>query len=262
MLPMLLRRRRFDSQVARFGRHRLHYREYGAGPPLLLIHGLVGSARWWRYNVPALSPHFRVYVIELVGFGSNRAWRPARIDASADLLAQFIATLPEGRADVVGHSMGGQIATHLAASHPERVRRLVLAGASGLLNSDIVRMSLRLPGAVRYVRPGFLPTLAFDSLRSGPINLLMSAVDILANDVTAALRRIAAPALLIWGRNDTIVPLSVAEAVHEQLVDSRIAVIERAGHVMMWDRPREFNRLVLDFLRETMDDGRRTTEDS
>lgn len=242
-------KRRHAYHVAQLDRYRLLYRCYGDGPPVVLVHGLVGSARWWRYNVPALADHFRVYVIELVGFGSNRAWRPARIAASAELLARFIADLPEGRAAVIGHSMGGQIAIHLAARAPERVHRLVLAAASVLLRSDLVRMALRLPRAGLALRPDFVPTLALDAVRCGPLNLLLSAREILADDVQALLARIVAPTLLIWAERDALVPVAVGAALQQAIPTARLQVISGAGHVVMWDRPTEFNRLVLEFLR-------------
>jgi len=236
--------------VARFGPYRLHYREYGAGPPLVLVHGLSGSASWWRRNVPALSDHFRVIVLELVGFGSNRAWRPSRILETADRLAEFVATLPEGRAHVLGHSMGGQIATQLAGRHPERVDRLVLASASGLVRTDLLRMALRLPLQARHSRFDFAPRLTIDALRAGPLNLLLSTLDILNDDVSDALAHIRTPTLLIWGRNDKLVPVAVGETVQRLIPGARLAIIPRAGHVPMWDRPAEFNRLVLEFLQE------------
>jgi pimeloyl-ACP methyl ester carboxylesterase len=235
-------------KTVKLGKYRLMYQEYGSGPPLLLVHGLSGSGGWWRRNVPALDDHFTVYVVELVGYGHNRAWRPVRIQDTADLLAELIANLPPGRAHVLGHSMGGQIVTHLAAQHPERVDRLVLACASGLVRSDLVRMALRLPGAGRYARLDFAPTLAFDALRAGPVNLLLSALDILSNDVSEALEMIVAPTLLVWGAQDKLVPVSVGETVQKGLCNARLEVIANAGHVVMWDQPEIFNRLVLDFL--------------
>jgi pimeloyl-ACP methyl ester carboxylesterase len=242
--------------VVRLGPYRLHYREYGAGPPLVLIHGLSGSASWWRRNVPALSERFRVLVLELVGYGSNRAWRPARILATADLLAEFIATLPEGRAHVIGHSMGGQIATQLAGRRPDRVDRLVLASASGLLRTDLLRMALRLPLQARHSPFDFAPRLTVDALRAGPLNLLLSALDILRDDVSEAIAHIRTPTLLIWGRNDKLVPVAVGETVQRLIPGSRLAVLPRAGHVPMWDRPAEFNRLVVEFLSEGAERGR------
>lgn len=244
--------------VARLGPYRLQYREYGAGPPLVLVHGLSGSASWWRRNVPAFSERFRVIVLELVGYGSNRAWRPSRILDTADRLAEFIATLPEARAHVVGHSMGGQIATQLAGRHPQRVDRLVLASASGLVRTDLLRMALRLPLQARHSPLDFAPRLTVDALRAGPLNLLLSTLDILSDDVSAAIAKIRMPTLLIWGRNDKLVPVTVGETVQRLIPGSRLAVLPRAGHVPMWDRPAEFNRLVMEFLSEgaTLNDAR------
>jgi len=241
-------RRKDKPHIARFGGKKLLYRTYGSGPALVLVHGLSGSASWWKRNIPALKPHFTVYVVELVGYGNNRALRPTRIVKAADILAQFIAGLPPGRAHVIGHSMGGQIAMHLAAQHPERIDRLVLAAASGLVGSDLIRMALRLPSAGWHSAPDFVPTLILDALRAGPINLLLSALDILSNDVTEALRSIVAPTLLVWGKNDTLVPVMVGEAVHQTIANSRLEIIDRAGHVVMWDRAAQFNQVVLDFL--------------
>ncbi len=237
-------------RIARLGPYRLHYREYGAGPPLILIHGLSGSASWWRRNVPLFSDNYRVIVLELVGFGGNRAWRPGRILHTADRLADFIATLPEGRAHVLGHSMGGQIATQLAGRHGERVDRLILASASGMVRSDLLRMALRLPLQARHSPFDFVPRLTIDALRAGPLNLLLSTLDILRDDVSEAIAHIRMPTLLIWGRNDKLVPVAVGETVQHLIPGSRLAVLPRAGHVPMWDRPAEFNRLVLEFLSE------------
>jgi pimeloyl-ACP methyl ester carboxylesterase len=240
--------RRSKPHEFRSGNCRLVYRQRGGGPPLLLVHGLVGSSTWWRRNVGAFARYFTVYVVDLVGFGANRAWRPIGIQSSADCLAEFIATLPGGCAHVVGHSMGGQIATHLAASHPDRVNRLVLAAASDLVRSDLIRMALRLPSTGRYGKLDFAPILAIDALRAGPVNLLMGALDILSNDVSEALQNIVTPTLLIWGANDKLVPVSVGEAVHQAIRGSRFEVLGRAGHVLMWDQPEQFNKLVLHFL--------------
>ncbi len=259
-------RRREKPRVAYIDDCKLMYREVGSGPPLVLVHGLAGSGGWWRYNIPAFADRFTVHVIDLVGYGGNRALRPLRITKAANCLAQFIAHMPGGRADVVAHSMGGQICTHLAAEHSERVHRLVLTAASGMLRSDLVRMLLRLPGAARYGRLNFAPTLVYDSLRSGPINLLLGAIDILSDDVTEALAQITAPTLLLWGAQDKLVPVEVAEAVRQVLKNARLEVLSGAGHVPMWDQPEQFNRLVLDFLQAVpldqpaIDDSQALTE--
>ncbi|MDX1934609.1 MAG: alpha/beta fold hydrolase [Capsulimonadales bacterium] len=238
-----------ERHVFPSGRHKIVYETVGDGPALILIHGLSGSGRWWKHNLSTLSAHFTCYIIELVGYGSNRAFRPLPLRSAAEALALFIGTqTPTGRAHVIGHSMGGQIASVLAATYPDRVERLVLAAASGLLKSDIVRMALRLPIAGHYSPLDFLPTLVGDALRAGPVNLLLSTLDILGSDTTEMLRTVAAPTLLVFGDRDNLVPVTVGEAMDRLIPDSRLEVIEGAGHVLMWDHPRTFNRLVLDFL--------------
>ncbi|HEX6288010.1 MAG TPA: alpha/beta fold hydrolase [Herpetosiphonaceae bacterium] len=241
-------RRTTRPNVIRFGQHKLLYQEHGSGKPLLLVHGLSGSGGWWRRNIDALARHFTVYVVDLVGYGSNRALRPIPIETAARHIGEFISQLPAGRAHLIGHSMGGQIATHVAAEYPDRIDRLVLVAASGLVRADLLRMMLRLPAAGRYGRLDFLPTLAYDALRAGPINLLLSALDLLSNDVTASLGKIIAPTLLIWGAQDKLVPSAVGEAVQQAIHGSRLAIIPGAGHVPMWDQPQRFNQLALDFL--------------
>jgi len=245
ILPLF---RREKPQVMRFGEHKLVYRVAGSGPALVLVHGLSGSGSWWRRNTPVLTKHFTVYSVDLVGYGSNRAFRPIRIPQAARYIGEFIGALPPGCAHLLGHSMGGQIATHVAAEYPHRINRLVLASASGLVRADLLRMMLRLPSAGRYGRFDFMPTLAYDALRAGPLNLLLSALDLLSNDVTDSLARIVSPTLLIWGEQDKLVPVAVGEAVNKALPSSRLEIIPHAGHVPMWDQPEQFNQLVLDFL--------------
>jgi pimeloyl-ACP methyl ester carboxylesterase len=146
--------------------------------------------------------------------------------------------------------MGGQIATQLAGRHPEHVDRLILASASGMLRTDLLRMALRLPLQARHSPFDFAPRLTIDALRAGPLNLLLSTLDILKDDVSDAIAHIRTPTLLVWGRNDRLVPVTVGETVQRLIPGARLAVLPRAGHVPMWDRPGEFNRLVLEFLSE------------
>jgi pimeloyl-ACP methyl ester carboxylesterase len=250
-LPGLGRKDKNTERVFRTGRHKIVYETVGSGPPLLLVHGLSGSGRWWKNNLAVLSQKYTCYVLELVGYGANRAFKPLRLHSAAEALAAFIAAeLPTGRTHVIGHSMGGHIASYLAARYPERVDRLVLAAASGLVRSDIVRMAMRLPIAGHYSPLDFLPTLAMDALRAGPVNLFLSTLDILGSDTTEVLKQIAAPTLLIFGDRDNLVPVAAGETMAKLIPGSHLEVIEGAGHVLMWDHPRTFNKLVLKFLCE------------
>jgi len=251
LLPSFLRPKGDLGHPARVfgeGRHKIVYETHGSGPPLLLVHGLSGSGRWWRHNVGPLSAQYTVHVIELVGYGGNRATRPMGIQDAAEALRDFIALLPEGKAHIIGHSMGGHIATILAAEFPARVNRLVLAAASGLVRSNVLQMALKLPVAGHYSPVDFLPTLAMDALRAGPLNLYLSTRDILRLDTSDFAPKIQADTLLIFGTRDNLVPVALGQTLNTLIPKSRLETLEGAGHVLMWDRAETFNRLVLAFL--------------
>ena len=155
------------------------------------------------------------------------------------------------RAHLVGHSMGGYICLHLAASRPEAVRRLVLVAPAGVPSGQsMVGYLGPLLEAALYATPSFLPVLVRDALRTGPATLWRAARDILAGDVREDLRRIRAPTLLIWGERDTLVPPAIGDLLRGEIPGSRLLVLERAAHVPMFDCPKEFNAALLSFLAE------------
>src|SRR3712207_4519874 len=108
----------------------LAYEVTGSGPPLILLHGLSGSGRWWGRNVPAFAANFRTYTVDLPGFGQSRRTRWSRLDDTADQLADWIMAEGLTRAHIGGHSLGGTVAARLASRHPDRVDRLVLVAAA------------------------------------------------------------------------------------------------------------------------------------
>jgi pimeloyl-ACP methyl ester carboxylesterase len=239
-----------ESTSARIGGQTLFYQVAGRGPAVVLLHGLSGSTRWWRKNVEPLAAHFRVYAVDLIGFGRSRR-QPFSLERSGETLAQWMDAVGEERFHVVGHSMGGLISVDLAARHPERLDRLVLVDALALpMGHGIARSALALVEALRWLPGDFLPVLVADALRAGPLTLARASWAIHQADRSAALRRIAARVLIVWGEHDTLLPAPQGAALHAALPGSEFVVIEGAGHNPMWDRPAEFNRLLTRFLRE------------
>ncbi len=230
--------------------HYVRYQVTGEGEPVILVHGLSGSGRWWVRNIPDLARQYRVYLIDLPGFGTMRRERNLfALSRAADWLAKWMAALDLRRAHFIGHSMGGYICALLAAQRPEMVSRLVLVAPAILPEKHAVFYYLPpLVRGARYLTPSFFPILAYDALRAGPIMLLRAARDLLAQDVHEKVRAINVPTLLIWGENDTLVPLALAPVLHNEIANSRLLVLKRAGHVCMYDRAREFNASVLAFL--------------
>jgi pimeloyl-ACP methyl ester carboxylesterase len=226
------------------------YESAGAGPPLVLVHGLSGSTRWWRHNQRPFARRFRVHLVDLIGFGGSRG-RGHRfvLGEAAAALAEWMALIGAPRASVVGHSMGGLIAADLAASFPEQVEQLVLVSAAAVpLGRRYVRHAGGLLGALRYTVPSFWPVLAGDAARAGPATLLRAISQLLAADISPRLAAIRAPSLIVWGEHDRLVPLALGRQLHGHLPQARFVVIPGAGHVPMWERPEAFNREVLGFL--------------
>jgi pimeloyl-ACP methyl ester carboxylesterase len=238
---------RYEVQV---GGWPVRYEAAGEGDPVVLVHGLSGSTRWWSRNVQAIAERYRVYLLDLPGFGTMRRSRRRFVLAeAADWLSGWMDAVGLERAHLVGHSMGGYICLHLAASRPETVRRLVLIAPAGMPTGRSMLGHLGpLLGAARYATPSFLPILVWDALRAGPATLWRAARDILAEDVREDLRRIEAPTLLVWGQRDTLVPPAVGHLLREEIPSSRLLFLERAAHVPMFDRPEEFNTALLAFF--------------
>lgn len=172
----------------------------GEGPPVVLVHGLAGSTRWWAHTAPALARHYRVYMVDLPGFGSM--WRHGRhfvLREAARWLLDWMRAVGLRRAHFVGHSMGGYVCMSLAALSPASVDRLVLADPAGVPSGRTMLGSLA-PLLLESLlsSPRLLPIVVGDALRAGPRTLLRAGRDILSEDVREQLHLISAPTLLIW----------------------------------------------------------------
>lgn len=253
------------SGRVRVGPAQVYYQEAGRdGPPVVLVHGLAGSSRWWRRNVRALARHFHVYVIDLIGFGRSRGRSRFVLSEAARRLRDWMDRVGIAAAHVVGHSMGGIIAVDLAARFPERVRRLALvnAAAFSFLDRAFVRSATGLAKTLWYLPFGFLPVLFSDALRAGPWLLWRAGRDLLTTDIRKALAQVAAPTLIVWGERDAMVPLEIGERLRDELAGAELSLIEKAGHNPMWDRPAAFNRVVTRFLQDDWNSERRPPRDT
>lgn len=244
-----------ERRFTRVGEHRIHSLHAGAGPPVVLLHGLCGSSRWWRYTLPALTPHFSVHVPELVGFGRTISAGPQpSIPDMAGILVEWLEIMEVDTPGLVGHSMGGQIAIHMAAGESDP-RRLVLVAPAGIPRprtpTELARLLSEVVPPRRWGAPAFLPTIAADVLRTGPRLVMRAARRLLDDDVRPLLSTIRAPTLLLWGDLDPLVPVAQGEEMARAIPDARLVVLEGAAHVPMADRPEAFNRHLLGFLGGT-----------
>ena len=228
----------------------VYFRVIGQGEPLILVHGLSGSTFWWQHNAPILAARYTVYLVDLPGFGAMRR-SPQRLllSQAADWLTDWMKMVGISSAHLVGHSMGGLICIRVAARYPSVVRRLALIAPAGVPSGrTLYGYFFPLLVALRYMSVRFLPILFYDALRAGTTTLLRATQDLLTQDVRDDLGSIEAPTLLIWGVYDTLVPPAVGSILRQKIRDARLLIVKRAGHVVMYDRPRECNEALLAFF--------------
>jgi len=268
--------------------HDVAYRVAGSGPPLLLVHGMAGSASTWRYVMPELARDHTVIAPDLPGHGRSAKGRgDYSLGSLASNLRDLLLTLGHERVTIVGQSLGGGVAMQFAYQYPERCERLVLVSSGGLGQEvHLLLRALSFPGAEYLLALGCATPLrdagnkvgdllgrvglhlqprieemwrAYSSLADGDtrqsfVRTLRSVVDMSGQSVSATDRLYLTsvmPTLLVWGDDDHIIPVAHAYAAHEAMPGSRLEVFPGAGHFPHCEQPDRFVDVLRTFVRET-----------
>ena len=266
------------------GPHRVAYTRRGAGPAVLLVHG-VHAAGWsyeWRHNVDELAREHTVYTVDLLGFG--RSDRPV-IDYSArlhvSLLLDFAADVVAAPCALVGSSLGAAFAVAAAARAPGRFPAVVLVGpvgithlsrppepahdatyallrsplaGSALFNALVARPSMlsflrRAYADDRHVTPELLDAYWRAAHQPGARYAAAAFVGMRLNlNVRDAARRLRQPVLVAWGDQAREVPRAELAAYEALVPHARVVHFEACGSLPHDERPAEWNAAVLDFL--------------
>jgi pimeloyl-ACP methyl ester carboxylesterase len=264
---------------------RVNYVEIGTGPPLVFVHGLAGCWQNWLENIPHFARSHRVVAVDLAGFGeSELPQEDISIPGYGRFIDAFLGEIGVERAVVVGNSMGGFISAETAISHPSRVEKLVLVGAAGgpTMREWNDRNSARVRRAARLFQPvvaaglariesivrrprlrkmllykvaahpdRLAPELCYEVASGGGKPGFLDALKALSEyDFWERIPDIACPTLIVWGRDDEIVPVADAFEYDALIPNARTVIFEDTGHVPMLERPAAFNRVLEDFLEE------------
>lgn len=228
----------------------IHYQVMGKGKPVVLLHGLSGSGRWWRRNVPFLAQQFRLHLVDMIGFGRSHG-QPFALAEASQVVLEWMDQSEIEQASIIGHSMGGYITIDLAANYPGRVDKIVLVDALALpMNRSLMRNATRLVHSLRYMPFNFVPVLVGDAFLAGPATLFKAGRDILHADIRDELHRIEAPSMIVWGEKDALLPVQLGKMLQMHLPHAKLCVIPGAGHNPMWDKPEAFNWTVATFLNQ------------
>lgn len=263
--------------------YRMRYLRAGSGPPLLLLHGLLGYSFSWRFTIPALAGKATLYAVDMPGVGFSD--RPPNSDGSlrahAERLVRFLDGVGVASFDLLGTSHGGAVAMMAAALAPDRVRSLILVApvnpwsAHGrrlapflsslpvswlllrcepLLGVFHDRLLRRLYGDPRRIRPGTLAGYSAPFKIPGTLNYGLGVVSAWNRDLAdleSVLPRVVnIPSLLLWGSRDTAVSPASAEILSQKFKLCRVEIFDGVGHLPYEEVPELFNTSVLEFLKD------------
>jgi pimeloyl-ACP methyl ester carboxylesterase len=262
----------------------LYVEEHGAGPPVLLLHGLGESTFTWHDILPALAARNRVIALDLKGFG--RSDKPEdgayTADDQAALVARFIVDSGLEGLTVIGHSFGGTVALRTALadgiSGTGRIRRIALIGAPALPGStpryfDAVKTPALPDAAASAIPPEALARMLLGEAMGGTskvkeedvegyaapyrepaaMRAFLATARAIVNEgdrkaVAARYRKIAQPVLLVWCREDDIVPLKAGRRLAAVLPHARLTVLDGCHHLPQHEKPQELLGKLTPFL--------------
>lgn len=242
-----MRLRGIESRYVQLGPYRIHYFTGGAGEPLVLVHGLAGRALDFAPLMPALAKQHRVFALDLLGYAdSDRPNLDYSVTLETNILRQFLDSQNLTRVDLAGWSMGGWIALDFAVQAPERVHRLVLLDSAGIKFTPTFDLRLFSPHTMADIQeleklltphsgriPAFLLRDFLRQLRAEDWVIERTVTNMLTGRelMDGKLASVTMPVLIVWGKQDTVTPLSIGEEMHHQMPQSVLVVLDGCGHV-------------------------------
>jgi 3-oxoadipate enol-lactonase len=250
---------------ARVGDVDLYYEVHGEGPAVVLAHGAGGTHMSWWQQVPALSEHHKVITIDHRTFGFSRDVKngPGRKAFVGDLKG-LLDHLGIRKTALVGQSMGGTTVLGFASAYPDRVSALIMSDTTGgYTDQEIADLRKKLP---QNPRTAFAPDFpkrdparaflyreisAITAAYSGPAPAEPGGQAPAAppTDIKPVLAN-KIPTLFIVGEEDQLIPPPIIEAMHKKMPGSQLAKVAGAGHSVYFEKPDEYNKIVLAFLQQ------------
>ena len=233
--------------------HEIYYAEYGAGQPVILLHGGLANSDYWGDLIPALSPHYRVIVMDSRGHG--RSTRDAQA-YGYDLMAKDVVGLMDdlriAKADIVGWSDGAIIGLDLAMNYPDRIDRVfsfaansTTAGLKPAIDKNPTFAAFIARAGEEYKKNSPTPD-QYDAFLAQIGNMWASQ----PNWTAAELSRIKAPVLIVDGDHDEAIRRDHTEQLAKEVPGAQVLILPNVSHFAFIQNAAEFNAAVLKFLAE------------
>ena len=269
------------------GNIRMAYMDEGKGSEtILMIHGLGSYGQAWKMNIGELSKKYRVIAVDLPGYGkSSKIPHSGLMSFYAGVIADLIQHLHLGQVNLAGHSMGGQIAMILALEKPALVKRLILVDPAGfevfhagqkdwfkeVMTPNLVRLTsvdaieanlasnfYRLPDEARFMIEDRISWRDAADFEAYCLAVARSVAGMVDEPVVDKLDKLAVPTLIFFGENDLLIPnrflnpgftRKIAEQGAARIKGSKLVMVPRCGHFMMFEKPEVFNTETAGFIQ-------------
>jgi len=266
----------------------LHQKKYGSGDPILCVHGLGANIFTWRHFVTPFSQKNKLILVDLRGFGASP--KPSdthySIEEHADDIYKIILRDDLKRLTLIGNSLGGGIALlvaiRLCEQDPRRLSKLVLIDAGAYkeyLPGYLKLMRSVLGKLIVYLVPSKLAAkfvlrasyydknkiteeqvkayadpIASEGGRHALLQTARQCVPANSDEIIAKLNTITVPTLILWGKEDGVIPIKAAELLDQALPDSKLEVIDQCGHIPQEEKPAETIASIFKFMNAVNQD--------
>ena len=259
-----------EEKTLEIDEHKIRYLESGDSKnTLVLIHGLGASAERWDQVIPLFEDKFRVVVPDLIGFGySDKPLVDYTPEFFSDFMEKFFDASGIVEPYLVGSSLGGQISAEFTASHPEKVKKLVLVSPAGLMKQSTPALDAYIMAALypneqsaknafqlmegsggdidQKIINGFIERMQLPNAKLAFMSTVLGLKN--SDSITLKLQTISVPTLIIWGSNDPVIPINYADHFVSSIQDCRFFRMDGCGHTPYVQDPRTFASKVFEFL--------------
>ena len=248
---------------------KIRYFEVGTSKEtLLLLHGLGASAERWQEVIPLFAKKFRVIVPDLIGFGySDKPMVDYTTDYFAEFVSKFVNEIGIKKMNIIGSSLGGQIAAESMINYDVNVKKLVLVSPSGVMKHSTPALNAYISAALypntdsalnafqvmsgrkkidEKIVSGFIERMQLPNAKMAFMSTLLGLSN--SEAITEKLQLITIPTLIVWGENDPVIPIDYAQSFVSGINDCRFYKMTGCGHTPYVEKPKAFFQIVADFL--------------